>query len=101
MSDNFYSDLQAHLWKCEIEFTADRYPHGHEIEWLSEYCTSTESIAQLLRSIGFKIKEILDEEPWPGEVHRWVVTTSGIVVYVNDLGLNGFIAKREKGRNGL
>lgn len=85
MSDNFYSELQAHLWKCEIEFTADRYPHGHKIEWLSEFCTSTESIAQFLRSIGFKIKEILDEEPWPGEVHQWVVTTSGIVVYVNTL----------------
>ena len=58
MSDNFNSDLQAHLWKCELEFTADRYPHGHCIDWLSEMCTSTKSIEQFLRSIGFKIKEV-------------------------------------------
>ena len=96
MSDNFNSDLQAHLWKCEIEFTADRCPHGHCIDWLSEMCTSTESIAQFLRGIGFKIKEV--PIIWPGEFHRWVVTTSGIVVYANDKDLKGFVAKRVTGR---
>ena len=101
MGDNFNSELLAHLRKCEIEFTADRCPHGHCIDWLSEMCTSTESIAQFLRSIGFKIKEVVDEEPWPREFHKWVVTTNGIVVYVNGKDLKGFVAKRVTGRNRL
>lgn len=94
MGDNFNSELQAHLMKCEIDFTAKKYPNGHSIDWLANMCTSTESIAQFLRSIGYKIKAIVDEEPWPGELHQWVETTSGIIVYTNDKYLKGFLAYR-------
>lgn len=54
------------------------------IDWLAPYCDSTASIAQLLRDLGFKIKDIVDETTWYGVSHQWVETFSGLVVYVND-----------------
>ena len=36
----------------------------------------------------------MDEEPWPGEKHQWVETTSGVIVYVGDEGLFGEASKR-------
>lgn len=85
--------LHRHLQKCEIEYVASHSESGETIDWLVPYCGSTAQIAQFLRSIGFRVAEILDEEPWPGEKHRWVVTTSGVVVYANQGGVNGLVTK--------
>lgn len=75
--------LQKHLWKCELEYRAKMLTCASTVEWLAPFCNSTADIASFLRDIGFKIAKIVDEEPWPGLKHQWVVTTSGIIVYVN------------------
>lgn len=84
--------LQLHLWKCELEYRAKCFPEGSCVPWLADDCCSTERIVRKLREIGFKVKRIVDEEPWPGEVHKWVETTSGIVVYVNSEYTFGLVA---------
>ena len=46
--------------------------------------------------ISIKIKRIVDDEPMPGEVMRWVETTSGIIVYANDKYSRGLVAGATK-----
>ena len=91
----FEQRLSKHLQKCEIEFCA-KEPHGHCVDWLAEYCDTVEHIALKLRELGFKIKRKVDEEPWAGEIHHWVETSSGIIVYVNTPGVRGLVAKRSR-----
>lgn len=55
--------------------------------------TRWKHIAETLRELGFRIKEIMDDVDAAGERMRWVVTTSGIIVYVNDNDCRGLIAK--------
>lgn len=89
----FNAGLQRHLMKSELEYRAKMLPKGSSVDWLSEHCGSTQEIAEFLRGIGFRIKEIVDEETClPGEYHRWVITTNGVCVYVNIPYLQGFIA---------
>lgn len=79
----FNMELQKHLRKCELEYRAKNMPQGSNVPWLAPYCGSVQEIARFLRDLGFKIASIIDEEPFPGGFHRWVVTTSGIIVYAN------------------
>lgn len=88
--------LQRYLQKCELEYRAAHMLGGDTLDWLAPHCGSVWDIAAFLREIGFKIEGIVDEEPVPGEPHRWVVTTSGIVVYANTELLEGFFCKQKK-----
>lgn len=99
MSMDFDIDLQKYLNKCELEYRAKKMPNGSTVDWLSPSCGSVEEIASYLRYIGFKIRRIVDEESCIGEKHQWVVTTSGVVVYVNTPNLQGLVAStRTPGR---
>lgn len=88
--------LTAYLKKCELQYRADHTDGADTLDWLAPYCGSVQEIAGFLRSLGFRIAAIMDEEPWPGEKHQWVVTTSGVVVYA---GKNGLFGKEAKVRN--
>lgn len=88
--------LRNYLLKCELQYRAKHQEEGGCLEWLAPYCGSVKEIERFLREIGFRIKRIVDEEAWPGEVHQWVVTRSGVIVYVNRNGLNGFFAKEQQ-----
>lgn len=93
----FNVGLQRHLMKCELEYRAQVLPKGSTVDWLAPHCGSTKEIAEFLRSIGFRIGRIVDEETCvPGDFHRWVITTNGVCVYVNEPYLTGFIAKAGK-----
>ena len=96
-TDTFELRLKRHLQRCEIEFCA-KEPHGHCVEWLAEYCDTVEHIALKLRELGFKIKCKVDEEPWPDEIHRWVETRNGIIVYVNTDDVRGLVARNSARR---
>lgn len=87
----FQEGLQKHLRKCELEYRSKNLPAGSTVKWLSQHCQSVDSISDYLRSLGFRIKEIVDEKDCAGEQHQWVVTTSGVVIYVNREGLLGFV----------
>ena len=90
--EDFTIALEKHLNKCELEFRAKQLPKGSNVEWLVPHCNSTQEIAEHLRYLGFKIREIVDEEDCAGELHQWVVTTSGIIVHVNSEWSSGFMA---------
>jgi len=93
---DFESSLHRHLMKAELEYRAKMLPHGSEVGWLVPYCTDVESISELLRSLGFRIRIVVDKETFPGEWHRWVITTSGIVVYANTEYSKGLVAQTGK-----
>lgn len=88
MDRDFECALEKHLRKEELLYRAKKKPHGSECEWLGDYCDSTTSIARLLRSIGFRVKMIVRHD----EFCAYVVTTSGVVVYVNFSDCRGFVA---------
>lgn len=85
--------LRNYLLKCELQYRADHQDKADCLDWLAPYCGSVEEIQRFLREIGFRIKSVVNEEPWPGEIHQWVITTSGIIVYVNNNYINGLFAK--------
>lgn len=87
--------LRNYLLKCELQYRAKHQEEGDCLDWLAPHCGSVKEIERFLREIGFRIKSIIDEEPWPGELHQWVITSSGIIVYVNQNGSNGFFAKEK------
>ncbi|MCI8809111.1 MAG: hypothetical protein HFF84_03110 [Oscillibacter sp.] len=89
-------DLKNCLMKCEIQYRADHTEGCSCLDWLAPYCGSVKEIQRFLRGIGFRIKEVMDEEPWPEEVHQWVITTSGVIVYVNTDSSEGLFAKAAK-----
>ena len=88
-------DLKNCLMKCEIQYRAGHTEGCSCLDWLAPHCGSVTEIAQFLRELGFKIKNIVDEEPWPGEKHQWVETTAGVIVYVGDDGLFGMSGNRK------
>lgn len=96
MDRDFECALAEHLRKEELLFRAKNKPHCSNCEWLTGFCSSTDSIAKLLRSLGFRVKEIVDEVSSWGNEFRWVETTSGVVVYVNTELSRGFVAGRSK-----
>lgn len=81
------SKLSAFLRKCELQYRADHLDCAETLEWLAPYCGTVQEIASFLRSLGFHISQITDEEPWPGERYQWVITTSGVIVYAGRDGL--------------
>lgn len=81
--------FQRYLLNCELEYRAKHNQQADCLDWLAPHCGSVAEIAQFLRDLGFRVKNIVDEEPWPGEKHQWVETTSGVIVYVGDEGLFG------------
>ena len=102
MDPTFEAALQRHLWKSELEFRAREIPQGSCVEWLEPMCESTALIAQGLKNLGFRIRRIIDEQTCGGEWHRWVVTTNGVVVFVNTENVKGFVAlagEKKKGRS--
>lgn len=90
--------LNSYLKKCELQYRADHLDPGcsDTLDWLAPHCGSVSEIAAYLRSLGFRIAEQIDEEPWPGERHQWVVTTSLVIqcveteAMVNWCNKNGF-----------
>lgn len=83
--------LQRYLMRCEIEYVA---AHGGGcIDWLAAECDTPQRAASFLRQLGFRIRKIVDEEPWPGEEHRWAETTGGILVFA---GSGGLVARAAK-----
>lgn len=91
MKVGFEESLRKHLWKCELEYRAENLPNGSCVDWLWHMCGSTEEIATFLRELGFKIREIVDEVDCAGDPHQWVETTSGVIVWVNQHYLRGFV----------
>lgn len=89
-------DLKNYLMKCEIQYRADHAEGGSYLDWLAPHCGNVKEIQRFLREIGFYIKEVVDEEPWPGEMHQWVITTSGVIVYVNTDSSKGLFSKAAK-----
>lgn len=85
--------LHRHLQKCEIEYIAEHSEGGETIDWLAPYCGTVEQIAAFLRSIGLQIKGYMDGGLYPIEYAGWVETTSSILVYVNQHGVNGLVYK--------
>lgn len=85
--------LRRYLRKCELEYIAEHSDGGETIGWIVPYCGTVEQIAAFLRGLGFHIKTVVDEEPCPGERHQWVETTSGVLVYANQGGVNGLVSK--------
>lgn len=92
----FDLELQRYLWKCELKYRAEKLPEGSTVDWLATECDSVEHIAAFLRSLGFKIKDIVDDIDCSGDRQQWVVTTSGIIVYVNSGDIRGFVASVHK-----
>ena len=90
--NDFNEGLKKHLLKSELEYRAKMLPKGSEVDWLAPYCDNVKSIADFMRSIGFKIKAAVDEGDSFGEKHQWVVTTNGVIVYVNSEYCKGFMA---------
>lgn len=88
--------LYRYLQKCELQYRAKHTQDAASLEWLAPHCESVQQIAEFLRSIGFRIRNIVDEEPWPGEKHQWVETTSGVIVYVGCDGLFGKASDKMK-----
>lgn len=81
--------LEKHLKKCEIQWIADHTEMAETISWLAPHCKGTpQELADYLRNLGFRIKNVVDEqeESWH-EPFRWVITTSGVVVYCDGTGL--------------
>lgn len=96
----FNADLQRHLMKCELEYRAKVLPGGSCVDWLVEHCESVIELADFLRSLGFRIKEVMnDQTSVNDEWMRWVETTSGVLVYVNEPYLRGFVSQAARKRN--
>ena len=90
-TNDFEVNLDKHLRKCELEYRAANLPRGCCVDWLEPICGSTQEIAEYLRYLGFKIREIVDEVDCSSTEHRRVETTSGIIVWVNNEYTRGFI----------
>lgn len=85
--------LHYHLLKCELQYRADHMHGADQLDWLAPYCNSLSSIAGFLRTIGFRIREIVDDEDCSGVKLQWVITTSGVIVYLNTESCKGLFAK--------
>lgn len=94
----FQEDLEKHLRKCELEYRAATLPKGCCVDWLEPFCGSTREIAEYLRYLGFKIREIVDEIDCSATEHRHVETTSGIIIWVNGEYTRGFMCRSARNR---
>lgn len=96
IDENFECAVQVYLQKAELEYRAKNAPGATMVEWLADSCDSLEDIVHRLRSLGFRIKEIVDDRDCDGNEYQWVVTTSGVVVYKNKGTLRGLVGRRIK-----
>lgn len=89
----FEYGLQLRLWRCELQYRAEKLPQGSNADWLAPYCYSVNEIARFLRELGFRIKEISEyTDPCTGTECNWVITSGGIIVYQNIGDSRGFVA---------
>lgn len=93
MDEKFEIEVQKHLRREELKYRAQKKPKGSYCHWLTPSCASVDDIVAMLRWLGFKIAEIVDEVDCTGDPHRWVVTTSGVIVYA---GTEGLVARAER-----
>lgn len=84
-------DVIRHLMKCELQFRMESLDDEEcdEVEWLVPFCGSANELRIFLQLIGFRIKEVMDEEEM-----KWVETTSGVLVYVGGDGMFTKSARR-------
>ena len=77
-------DVIKHLMKCELQFRVESLDDEEcdNVEWLVPFCGSANELRIFLQLIGFRIKEVVDEEEM-----KWVETTSGVLVYVGGDGM--------------
>lgn len=81
--------LEKHLWREELLFRAKHKPGGSNVGWLIPSCESRDDIVSMLRWLGFRIKETVECDG-----AEWVVTTSGVIVFVNSESCQGFVCGR-------
>lgn len=96
IDEDFECALHGYLQKAELEYRAEYKPEGSCVEWLADSCDSVENIVKRLRSLGFRIKEIVDEKDCEGIEYGWVVTTSGITVLRNSGNVRGLVRGRNR-----
>lgn len=86
--------LRNYLLKCELQYRADHAEQAIELDWLEPHCGNVEDIQRFLREIGFRIREVMDE--MEDGTSGWVVTTSGVIVYVNHTYSRGLFFRAAK-----
>lgn len=86
--------LEKHLRREELLFRAKHCPGGSNVDWLAPSCESLEDIVSMLRWLGFRVKEVVDDTDCAGDTCRRVITTSGVIVFVNDRWSRGFVCGR-------
>lgn len=91
---DFTLELEKHLRREELLFRAKHKPGGTNVEWLAPSCESLDAIVDMLRWLGFRIKEITDDTDCTGHELRRVETTSGVIVFVNNQWSRGFVCGR-------
>lgn len=91
---DFRLALEKHLWREELLFRAKHKPGGSNVDWLAPSCESLDDIVGMLRWLGFRIKEIIDDTDCTGHRMQRVETTSGVIVWVNDQWSRGFVCGR-------
>lgn len=86
-------DVRKHLMKYELQFRMESLTDGEwdRVEWLAPFCDSTDKLMDFLKAIGFRIKEVVDDEEM-----KWVETTSGVLVYVGGDGMFTKSARRRE-----
>ena len=86
-------DVGKHLMKCELQFRVESLDDEEcdKVEWLAPFCGSANGLRIFLQLIGFRIKEVVDEEEM-----KWVETTSGVLVYVGGDGMFTKSARRRE-----
>ena len=95
MDEKFEIEVQKHLYREELKYRAQKKPKGSYCNWLARSCGSVDDIAMMLRWLGFRIAEVVDEVDCAGDAHRWVITTSGVIVYAETEGL---VARAERSK---
>lgn len=82
LDKDFNVALEKHLRREELLYRAKHCPTGSRVDWLEPSCGSQEDLVDMLRWLGFRIKDI---DACPDEPVM-VTTTSGVIVFVNDRG---------------
>lgn len=91
---DFELALEKHLRREELIFRAKHSPSGSCVNWLAPSCESIDDIVGMLRWLGFRVKEIVDDKDCTGAECSFVVTTSGVIVFVNDKYSRGLVSGR-------
>lgn len=86
--------MEKHLRREELLFRAKNKPKGSNVSWLAPSCDSLDDIVNMLRWLGFRIKEVFDDMDCTGHEMRRVETTSGVIVWVNSELSRGFVCGR-------